>query len=97
DGLSCQEIGRQMVTRVPDITRLIDRLVKVDLVERSRSTSDRRVVRIQVTNRGLQLLDSLDEPVLDAHQASLGHLSREELQQINALMVRAREGVVDTD
>ncbi|QDU38604.1 HTH-type transcriptional regulator MhqR [Maioricimonas rarisocia] len=97
DGLSSHEIGQQMVTRVPDMTRLIDRLVKADLVERARSTTDRRVVCTQITKRGLQLLSTLDEPVLDAHRANLGHLSPEELQQINALMVRARAGVVDAD
>lgn len=90
DALPCGEIGGRLVTRVPDVTRLIDRLVHADLVERLRGESDRRVVLARITTAGLALLRKLDRPVLDLHAQTLGHLSRAELKQLNALLEKAR-------
>src|SRR5262245_30589860 len=60
DGTSCQEVACQMINRMPDITRLVDRLEKAELVERRRTPSDRRVVLIKITKKGLDLLQCLD-------------------------------------
>ena len=67
---SCQRIGEQLVTRVPDVTRLIDRMVKDGLVTRSRSAADRRVVLVRLTDAGRALVDALDEPVNALHRTS---------------------------
>ena len=91
DALPCGEIGCRLVTRVPDITRLIDRLVKAELVDRIRGSEDRRVVLARITTRGLKLLNKLDGPVLELHAQTLGHLSRSELKQLNELLERARQ------
>lgn len=88
--LSCCEIGADMVTRMPDITRLVDRLEEAGLVERQRDNEDRRVVRVQITAAGLQLLKQLDRPILELHHRQLGHLSRSELQELNRLLVKVR-------
>ncbi len=48
DGLTCGEIGARMITRDPDITRLVDRLEKQNLVIRGRENSDRRVVSTRI-------------------------------------------------
>jgi DNA-binding MarR family transcriptional regulator len=90
DGVPCQEIGGQMVTRMPDVTRLVDRLEEAGLVERCRSLEDRRVVRVKITRKGLDLLARLDQPVLDLHRRLLGHLTRDELTELNRLLVKAR-------
>jgi len=90
DALPCGEVGERLVTRVPDVTRLIDRLVNAGLVERTRGEEDRRVVLARITTEGLALLRRLDKPVIDLHAQSLGHLSRAELKQLNALMEKAR-------
>ena len=78
------------VASVPDVTRLIDRLVKAGLIDRIRGDADRRVVLARITTKGLALLRRLDEPVLELHQQTLGHLSRNELKQLNTLLERAR-------
>lgn len=91
-GLSCGQISERMVTRDPDVTRLIDRLEKRGLVERERSTSDRRVVLISIHQDGLDLLEKLDEPMSALHRESLGHLSRADLKELNRLLVLARSG-----
>jgi DNA-binding MarR family transcriptional regulator len=79
-----------MITRVPDITRLVDGLVADALVTRTRCDQDRRVVYVGITPAGLELLDTLDVPLLAMHQQQLGHLSLEELTELNRLLVKAR-------
>ena len=92
NGLSCTEISERMVTRDPDVTRLIDRLEKAELVRRERSTTDRRVVLTSITEAGLALLEGLDSPMLALHRETLGHLSRKDLKDLNRLLVLARSG-----
>jgi DNA-binding MarR family transcriptional regulator len=91
DGVPSHEIGAQMVARVPDVTRLVDRLEAAGLAERSRTAKDRRVVLVRITPAGLDVLARLDQPVLDAHRRSLAHLTRDELLELNRLLVKARE------
>jgi len=91
DGLPCQEVGARMVTRDPDVTRLFDRLEARELITRQRQTDDRRVVRAYITDAGLKLLKSLDQPVLDLHRSQLHHLGRENLKTLSDLLEMARE------
>jgi DNA-binding MarR family transcriptional regulator len=90
DGHRCAEIGARMITRDPDITRLLDRLEKRGLVKRARDTNDRRVVTSRITDKGLALLATLDAPIEAAQQKVLGHLSRTDLEQLNRLLEAAR-------
>src|ERR1700747_370004 len=53
DGLACGEIGSRMITRDPDITRLLDRLEKRALISRCRESKDRRMVLTRITPQGL--------------------------------------------
>jgi DNA-binding MarR family transcriptional regulator len=89
-GLPCTEITEQMVSRMPDMTRLVDRLERAGLVRRCRTEEDRRVVLICITPVGQNLLARLDEPVRKLHQQTLGHLSRTELGELSRLLVKAR-------
>lgn len=89
--LPCLEVAGRMVTRLPDITRLVDRLETKNLVRRLRTEEDRRVVLIAITEEGRALLAGLDEPVRALTRALLGHLSPEELRLLNALLVKARQ------
>jgi len=90
DGLSCREIAERMLTRDPDMTRLLDRLEQRGLVSRARSTSDRRVVVTRITASAMKLLASLDEPIEELHRKQLRHLGREGLKQLTALLEEAR-------
>jgi DNA-binding MarR family transcriptional regulator len=91
DGLPCGEIGNRMITRDPDITRLLDRLEKQNLIARSRESRDRRVVMAHITPAGLELLARLDEPVRETHRRQLGHLGRERLRKLTELLRDGRE------
>lgn len=91
DRLPCHEIADRLITRVPDITRLLDRLENAGLVSRQRCTVDRRVVWAGITSAGLGLLADLDRPVAELHRDQLGHLSDPQLHKLSRLLTKARE------
>lgn len=91
EGLACGEIAARMITRDPDVTRLLDRMEKRGLISRCRETKDRRVVQARITPEGLEALERLDEPVLAAHHEQLGHMSAGHLRTLTQLLRAARE------
>src|SRR5438309_12079749 len=94
DGLPCGEIANRMITRDPDITRLLDRLEKRGLISRCRETKDRRMVMTRIMPEGLKLLARLDEPVQEGHRRQLGHLGRERLRALTELLGVCRSQMV---
>jgi DNA-binding MarR family transcriptional regulator len=82
----CGEISERMIARDPDITRLVDRLNRRGLVKRVRGRRDRRVVEVGITEKGRQILRSLDEHVSRFPKAMLGHLGSRKLEQLGALL-----------
>lgn len=88
--LPCLEVAARMITHMPDITRLIDRLEQGGLAERVRCPADRRVVHVSITPAGRARLRQLDRPVRDLHAAQLGHLGQDALQRLSRLLERAR-------
>jgi DNA-binding MarR family transcriptional regulator len=94
EGLPCGEIASRMITRDPDITRLLDRLEKCGLISRRREAKDRRMVMARITADGLKLLNRLDEPVKEAHRKQLGHLGRERLRELSELLRVARSAAI---
>jgi DNA-binding MarR family transcriptional regulator len=93
EGLPCGEVANRMITRDPDITRLLDRLEKRGLISRTRESKDRRMVMARITPQGLKLLARLDEPVQEAHRKQLGHLGRQRLRALTALLNASQAGV----
>jgi DNA-binding MarR family transcriptional regulator len=91
DGLSCGDIADRMISHDPDITRLLDRLEKRSLIQRARDTKDRRMVLTHITREGLQTLARLDEPIQQAHRKLLGHMGKERLGRLTALLRLAGE------
>jgi DNA-binding MarR family transcriptional regulator len=83
-------VAARLVSRAPDITRLIDRLAERGLVDRERPADNRRVVLVGITEAGLDLLRQLDEPVRDCSRRQLGHLKPAELAELTDLLRRAR-------
>ena len=79
-GLPSGEIGERMLSRDPDVTRLIDRMEKLGLVVRERATADRRVVIVRITGHGLDVVDGLDQDMLILHENQLGHLGEERMR-----------------
>src|SRR5882724_4067254 len=90
EGLPCGEVGSRMITRDPDVTRLLDRLEKRRLITRCRETKDRRMVMARITPEGLKLLTRLDEPVEELHCKQLGHMGKNRLLALADLLAVAR-------
>jgi len=88
--LRCADIRERMITRVPDVTRLIDRLLERGFVERERSETDRRVVRTSITQKGREAIKGLDLQLRDLLAQQLAGLDESELSQLSALLSKAR-------
>lgn len=89
--LPCGEVASRMVTRVPDVTRLMDRLEKANLLARTRSATDRRVVEARITPAGKALLRKLDRPIDALERAMFPALSERELATLSRLLTKARQ------
>ena len=91
-GIACSEISGRMVTRDPDITRLLDRVERYGFCSRERDASDRRVILARITPKGLQLLKELDKPVNELNKKILGHMGENKLRSLCRLLEAARQG-----
>ncbi|MBI1740753.1 MAG: MarR family transcriptional regulator [Candidatus Koribacter versatilis] len=92
DGMPCSDIGERMITRDPDITRLLDRLQKRGLVERSRGKQDHRVIYGKIKVSGLKLLSEMDRPIEKHGREILRHVGQGKLQQLIDLLELVRCG-----
>ena len=93
EGLACSEIGHRLVTRDPDVTRLLDRLAVRALITRGRDPADRRVVTARISAAGLARLDALDVPVRQAVERMLAPLGARRLNTLIELLEIARAPV----
>jgi DNA-binding MarR family transcriptional regulator len=84
-------IANRMISKAPDITRMLDKLEVGQLISRTRPLENRRMVLISITARGLELLDDIAGPIQKCHEEQLGHLSKQELNQLAALLRSARK------
>lgn len=92
-GLACGEIAERMISRDPDITRLLDRMEKRGLITRQRQTDDRRVVKTRITAVGLAALKTLDVPVHEMHKKQFQHMSATRLRTLSNLLRELQEGL----
>ena len=91
EGLICREISERMITRDPDVTKLLDRLEARGLVRRERQEKDRRVITARITQEGLGVVKEIDGPVLKLTAELLGHLGERKLRTLIRLLEEARE------
>jgi len=91
EGLCRNELRDRMLTRMPDVTRLLDRMEEAGLVARSRDNEDRRLVSTRITPAGRTLVDELDAPVQAYHTTRLAHVSDEQLQTLIDLLTLTRD------
>lgn len=89
-GLPTLALAKKLISRAPDITRLLNKLVERNLIERERKVSNRRVVEVHITPSGVRLLKELDPLVADTNARQLGHLSQSELRSLIEALRKAR-------
>lgn len=90
-GLPCSEIGQRMITRDPDITRLLARLEKRGLCSRGRDDNDRRVILGRITPAGLKLLREIDQPIQELAEQLMSHMGESRLRSLIRLLDRIRD------
>lgn len=90
DGLCRNEVRERLLNRMPDATRLLDRMEEAGLVTRSRDDGDRRLVTSRITRQGRRLVDDLDEIVEEEHQRRLGHLNEQQVKNLIKLLTMVR-------
>jgi DNA-binding MarR family transcriptional regulator len=87
------EIADRMITRDPDVTRLVDRLINQGLVRRERDSEDRRVVLVEITGAGLAMLSRLDGPAGAYTEGAMAGLTLQQLRTLDTLLNEARAGI----
>ena len=90
DGLCRNEVGERLVTKVPDVTRLLDRMEAAGLIVRERSGTDRRIVATRITDKGLKLLEKIDRELPAIHARQIGHVGQKRLRELIALLEEVR-------
>ncbi|MGI8470534.1 MAG: MarR family winged helix-turn-helix transcriptional regulator [Pyrinomonadaceae bacterium] len=96
-GLINREIGERMLTFVPDVTRMLDRLEARNLICRERGIADRRLVTARITAEGLKLLAKLDKIFHDFHNRLLGGCNERELKSLIKMLEKLRRELIETD
>jgi len=91
------DLAARLVSRAPDITRLLDKLEQRELVVRDRPADNRRIVRVGITTAGSDLLNRLRGPLRECHAQQLGHLTQKQLKAFVALLQAARLPHEDPD
>src|SRR5260221_6928651 len=86
DGLACSTISERMISHDPDMTRLLDRMEKRNLITRQRQSDDRRVVKTRITSAGLELLKRLDLPVREMHKRQFAHMGHARVKTLADLL-----------
>jgi DNA-binding MarR family transcriptional regulator len=92
-GLCRNDVRDRLISQVPDVTRLLDRMEESGLIARERSSEDRRLVTTYITSAGTALLHKLDSPIGKVHKEHLGHMSDKQLKTLIDLLAMARAEV----
>jgi DNA-binding MarR family transcriptional regulator len=93
NAVKISDIADRMITRDPDVTRLVDRLIKQGLARRERDGDDRRVVLVEITEAGMALLSRLDEPVGEYTDGAMAGLKPAQLRTLDTLLNEVRAGI----
>jgi DNA-binding MarR family transcriptional regulator len=89
--MTCKDVGSRMITPDPDITRLLDRLEKRNLLTRNRAREDRRFVTIQITPEGMEILSQLDGPIRQMQLEIFRNLGEDRVRQMVDMLETVRD------
>ena len=80
------EIASRMIERASDVTRIIDRLEKQGLVERDRTSEDRRISITRITDKGIKIVEEIKPLIENEHKLITKNLSDKECEQLSGLI-----------
>ena len=90
DWVAMSNVKSVMVEKSPNATRLADKLIAKKLIERNRSDSDRRVVYVKITAKGLKLLKKIDDNNSGGHMEFLDRITEKEAKQMSKILDKLR-------
>jgi DNA-binding MarR family transcriptional regulator len=90
-GLCGKDVSERLISQVPDVSRLLDRMVETELVRRERDELDRRHVTARITEEGLRLLEQVDPVVERVEDEWFGEIGEPELRALIAVLATVRE------
>jgi DNA-binding MarR family transcriptional regulator len=93
EGLCRNELRDRLLTRMPDVTRMLDRMVEAGLVERGREGGDRRKVRTRITAKARHLVDKLDDVVAEEHERRFGQVGKKRLRKLIETLTEVRQNL----
>lgn len=92
DGLCRNDLRERMLTRMPDVTRLLDRMEEAGLVQRTRNATDRRMVTTRITRDASKLLGKLDNLVEENERRYFVGVSPGQLETLIGVLEQVRQG-----
>ena len=93
DGMCRNELRERLLTRMPDVTRMLDRMVDAGLVERTREGEDRRKVRTKITPKARRLVDKLDDAVIEEHRLRFADIGKDKLRALIETLTVVRQNL----
>jgi DNA-binding MarR family transcriptional regulator len=88
EGLPTGYFAPRLLTVNPDVPRMLDRLVKSELIERAASPTDRRIVLVKLTQKGIDLIEEITPALLEHNKKLFGDLPVGDLKQLGELLKR---------
>ena len=92
EGLCRNAVGERLVTKVPDVTRLLDRMEAAGVIVRERGVKDRRFVATRIAEKGLKLLEKIDRELPAMHARQIGHVTQKRLRELIVILEEIRSG-----
>jgi DNA-binding MarR family transcriptional regulator len=89
ESLSTNQIRERMLDKMSDASRIVDRLIVKNLATKKIHSSDKRLVQVEITKKGLKLLENLDPKILEM-EAGITGLTKTESATMNALLDKMR-------
>jgi DNA-binding MarR family transcriptional regulator len=89
NSLSTNQIRERMLDKMSDVSRIVDRLIIKSLASKKIDTTDKRLVQVEITKKGLKLLEILDPKIIEMEAGMIG-LSKTEAITMNTLLDKMR-------
>ena len=90
DWVAMNDVKDLMIEKAPNATRLSDKLLNKNLIERKRSNTDRRVVYVRISSRGMDLLEEIDEKESEVQVALMRRITEKEANQMSEILDKLR-------
>lgn len=93
-GMPLIELGKNMMVSRANMTTLIDRMIKENLVEKRKNANDKRSIKAHLTPKGRQLFDEIKELHMEFSQRMTKALTEEERATLNSILKKLQEDIV---